>query len=390
MGRDPFDAMYASIATAVLIAAAILLIAWAIRAVARKKLAGAPETERHVDDVVLALADRTKLFLLLLPAVFAGARALTLPSEAMAVIRTGAILSMIAQGALWGSGLVDQWLQRYRRRRGASDPSAVMTINAFRFAAAVGIWAIAIVAAIDSLGFEVSALVAGLGIGGVAVALATQNILGDLFASLSIVIDKPFVVGDFIIIDNYMGTVEHIGLKTTRIRSLDGEQIIFSNSDLLKTRLRNYKRMRERRVVFPLRLSHETPPEQVAKVPGIIKRLLEGREHVRFERSHFHRFGESSLDVETIFWMTTPDYNAYMDVQQALNLALMRALDQEGIEFAFPTRTLMTVAPLQVEDAGADADGEPAESKPEPAPERERPAGKAAHRSAPPAIITRR
>lgn len=346
MGRDPFDAMYASIATAVLIAAAILLIAWAIRAVARKKLAGAPETERHVDDVVLALADRTMLFLLLLPAVFAGARALTLPSEAMAVIRTGAILSMIAQGALWGSGLVDQWLQRYRRRRGASDPSAVMTINAFRFAAAVGIWAIAIVAAIDSLGFEVSALVAGLGIGGVAVALATQNILGDLFASLSIVLDKPFVIGDVIMVDDIIGAVETIGLKTTRIRSLSGEEIVVSNGDLLKSRIRNFKRMQDRRIVFRIGVVYETPPEKLERIVTLVRNMIEARPNTRFDRGHFAALGAASYEFEFAYYVNSPEYDDYMDVQEAINFAIVRTFAAEGIEFAFPTQTVFLRRPV--------------------------------------------
>jgi small-conductance mechanosensitive channel len=184
-----------------------------------------------------------------------------------------------------------------------------------------------------------------------------QNILGDLFASLSIVIDKPFVAGDFIIIDDFMGSVEHVGLKTTRIRSLGGEQIVFSNSDLLKSRLRNYKRMRERRIVFKFGLTYDTPPERLEQVPGIVRRIIEGQKQVRFERAHFAAFGESSLDFEVVFWMTTPDYNAYMDVQQAINLALMRELAGIGAEFAFPTRTLLVEGPVQLEGAGRSGNG---------------------------------
>jgi small-conductance mechanosensitive channel len=194
-------------------------------------------------------------------------------------------------------------------------------------------------------------MIAGLGVGGVAVALAVQSILGDLFASLSIVIDKPFVIGDFVIVDEYMGTIEHVGLKTTRIRSLGGEQIVFSNSDLLKTRIRNYKRMRERRVLFGFGVLYQTPIDVVEKIPDLMRAIVEARKNVRFERAHFKAFGESSLDFEVVYWMLDPDYNLYMDVQQAINLEMLRVFEREGIGFAYPTRTLVIDGPVRVEQS---------------------------------------
>jgi len=198
---------------------------------------------------------------------------------------------------------------------------------------------------------DVTALVAGLGVGGIAVALAVQNILGDLFASFSIVLDRPFVMGDFIIVGDYMGTVEHVGLKTTRIRSLSGEQLVFSNTDLLGSRIRNYKRMAERRVVFSLGVLYQTSPEQLEKIPQMIREIVEAQTPVRFDRAHFKEYGASSLNFEVVYYILDPDYNRYMDIQQAVNLEIYRRFDEEGIEFAYPTQTLYLRR--EVEDAAA-------------------------------------
>jgi len=181
--------------------------------------------------------------------------------------------------------------------------------------------------------------VAGLGVGGIAVALALQNILGDVFASMSILLDKPFVTGDFITVDELMGTVEHVGLKTTRLRSLSGEQLVFANSDLLKSRIRNYQRMEERRVAFAVRLAYPTPAEKLAAIPAIVREIIDAQELARFGRSHFKSFGTFSLDFENVYYVKSPDYDTYMDVQQAINLAICRRFQEEGIEFAHPAQT---------------------------------------------------
>jgi small-conductance mechanosensitive channel len=183
-------------------------------------------------------------------------------------------------------------------------------------------------------------LVAGLGIGGIAVALALQNVLGDLFASLSIILDKPFVLGDFIIVGDLLGVVEKIGLKTTRVRSLSGEQLIFANSDLLSSRIRNFKRMQERRIAFGFGVLYQTKPEQLEAIPGMVKGIIEGQENARFDRAHFKGFGESAYDFEVVYFLNTPDYVAYMDCQQAINLGICRGLAERGVEFAYPTRTI--------------------------------------------------
>jgi small-conductance mechanosensitive channel len=207
--------------------------------------------------------------------------------------------------------------------------------------------------AMENLGIDVTAMIAGLGVGGIAVALAVQNILGDLFGSLSIVLDKPFVVGDFIIVGDKLGTVEKIGLKTTRLRALSGEQLIFSNMDLLSSRIQNFKRMSERRVLFSFGVEHSTPIEQVQRIPGIIREAIESQERTRFDRAHFFKFGESSLDFEAVYFMLVPDYNSFMDVQQKVNFELLRRLKADGVVFAQPVRKLHL---MSVPEVGAGRD----------------------------------
>jgi small-conductance mechanosensitive channel len=181
---------------------------------------------------------------------------------------------------------------------------------------------------------NVTALVAGLGIGGVAVALAVQNVLGDLLAALLIVLDKPFVIGDVIAVDQFVGSVEHIGLKSTRLRSLSGEQIVMTNGDLTKSRIRNYRRMFERRVVFTLGVVHRTRHDQLARIPPLIREVVTAQRYTRFDRSHFVGPVGSALTFEAVYFVTQPDYNLYMDIQQAIHLEIFRRLGEEQIELA--------------------------------------------------------
>jgi small-conductance mechanosensitive channel len=260
-------------------------------------------------------------------------------------MRIAAALALVAQIALWTTGVIDFWLRRYKRSRVETDPAAVMTVNVFRVSAVVAVWVVAAIVAIDNLGFNVTGLIAGLGIGGVAIALATQNILADLFASLSIVVDKPFVLGDAIMVDDHVGIVEHIGLKTTRLRSVNGEQLIFSNGDLLKSRIRNFKRMTERRALIRLGVTYQTPAETLARIPLLLRAAVEKHEGTRFDRAHFVGFGESAYEIELAYFVTGSDYAAYLDVRQAVNLDVIAAFAAEKIEFAYPTRTLIMATP---------------------------------------------
>ncbi len=356
-----------------LVAVGVIVLAamWAKPALTRRLEAIAGRTQTGVDDAFVHALQATRIALVAVIAIEAGSQLLALPAGAQRFVDGAATIALFVQVGLWAAALLDFWLKRTQTRAQASNPAAATSLSAIGFVGRVVLWALMLLLVLDNLGIDVTALIAGLGIGGIAVALAVQNILGDLFASLSIVIDKPFVVGDFIIVDDYLGTIEHVGLKTTRIRSLGGEQIIVSNSDLLNTRIRNYKRMHERRVVFKFGVLYQTTPEQLEKIPPIIKRIVDGQEQLRFDRAHFTSFGESSLDFETVFWVRSADYNLYMDLQQKINLALMREFAALGVEFAYPTRTLFVEGPVRLEGAERGEGREPrGETRPAASPPR--------------------
>jgi small-conductance mechanosensitive channel len=314
----------------------------------------ARQTENSWDDAIAEMLSRTHLPFILIIALFLGSLVLDISPQYRQITYNIAAITLLIQGGLWLNGLLVSWLQRDQERRKRSDPASVAAVNAMGFVARLVLWSIVLLLVLDNLGVDVTALVAGLGVGGIAVALAVQNILGDLFASLSIVLDKPFTIGDFLIIDEHLGSVEHIGLKTTRMRSLSGEQLVFSNTDLLKSRIKNYGRMFERRVVFKLGVTYQTPRDKLARIPELIRAAIEAQEPVRFDRSHFQSYGDFSLVFETVYYVLKPDYNLYMDIQQAINLQVHAHFEREGIEFAYPTQTLF------IEHAGTQAASMPA------------------------------
>jgi small-conductance mechanosensitive channel len=300
----------------------------------------AQRTENDVDDLIAEELQQTKIFLLLLLALYGGSLVLSLPPALRRLINMIVQLSFLLQLALWGHSIISFWLKQYLKRKIEEDAETATTVGALGFLIKLILWVVVLLVALQNLGVDITALITGLGIGGIAIALAVQNVLGDLFASLAIVLDKPFIVGDFITVGDLMGTVEKVGLKTTRLRSLDGEQIIFSNSDLLNSRIKNYKRMYERRVVFILGVTYETPYEKLKAIPGMIKDIVDAQKQARFDRAHFKSYGDFSLNIESVYYVLMPDYNIYMDVQQAINLALFKKFSEEGIDFAYPTQTL--------------------------------------------------
>lgn len=300
----------------------------------------AKRTNTDVDDVMVDMLNRTHFWFYLCVALYVGSRVVVLPEPVESPIRGAVMIAFFVQAALWGNGLITFWVNRYRERMLAQDAAWATTVGAMAFVGRIVLWAVVVLLALQNLGFKIDTLIAGLGVGGIAVALAVQNILGDLFASLSIVLDKPFLIGDFITVDQFSGTVEHVGLKTTRIRSLTGEQLVISNGDLLKSRIRNYKRMQERRAVFLLNVTYGTPEEKLAKIPQIVRGIIEAQANTRFDRAHFKELGPYSLNFEVVYWVTTPEYMVYMDIQQSVNLALVREFEAEEISFALPTQTV--------------------------------------------------
>lgn len=249
--------------------------------------------------------------------------------------------TLIFQATLYASGFARRYLNSIRLRRGRDDPSRVSSFGILSIAAQVAVWSLALLVALQNLGFEITALVAGLGIGGIAIAFALQNILGDIFCSVAIILDKPFAVGDFIIVGEQMGTVENIGIKTTRVRSIWGEQIVFSNADLTSSRIRNYKRMKERRITFALGVVYETPADKLERIPGIIRETIASIPLTRFDRAHFKQYGDFALSFEIVYYVLNPEFNVYMDIQQKINLALFRRFKEENIQFAYPTQEII-------------------------------------------------
>lgn len=292
------------------------------------------------DDLVVDLIKRVSLPFLLAVYADLATVSLALPPTARGVIHSAFIAACVYQAGVWGNGVI-RYLILKRRAEPDFDGGAATTLAAIGLGARILLWSALVLLGLQNAGVNVSALLTGLGIGGIAVALAVQNILGDLFASVAIVLDRPFVIGDFIIVGDLMGTVEHIGLKTTRLRSLFGEQLIISNAELLQSSIKNYKRMQERRVTFEFRVAYGTPRESVGEIAGMMREIVIRQKNVRFDRAHFRDFGESALNFEVVYYVLSPDYNEYMDIQQAINLEIMERFEEAQIEFAYPTRTVM-------------------------------------------------
>ena len=233
------------------------------------------------------------------------------------------------------------FLLRFASRRLVKNPNRNPAISITLVFGKFIVWVAVALLILDNMGVKIVSLVAGLGLGGIAIALAVQKILGDLFASISIMLDKPFEVGDLINIDMINGKVESIGIKTTRIRSLNGEQIIISNSDLLGCRIKNLKRMAERRIIFGVSISSQTSNENAKNMVALIKNIIDNQSNARFDRGHLKSFSASSFDYEIVFWVTKPDYLSYMDVQHGINLAILDMLAEKKISLAYPAQKVL-------------------------------------------------
>lgn len=302
----------------------------------------------QVRPTLAQMLDATNGPLLTIASVLVGLSLLDLPARWSDRVAQLWYVTVALQLALWGARLIDVLMQRQLQRHAApgSSPQATVSRTLIGWALNTALWAVVALAVLSNLGFNITAFVASLGIGGIAIALAAQNILGDLFASIAIALDKPFEVGDSINNGSVNGTVEHVGMKTTRLRSPSGEQIVVSNTELLKGSLRNFKRMSTRRIEFTVGVSYATTPEQAAAIPDVIRRVVEAQPALAFDRAHFSKLGESSLDYVVVYIMQTANYGQYMDNQQAINIGLMREFAAMGVEFAFPTRNVVLSAPL--------------------------------------------
>jgi small-conductance mechanosensitive channel len=332
------------------VALGVLFMLLLLRRLARsqyKRLAATPRDE--ILEVPLHVASRTTWLFLLIAAIFLGLQTLELPPKTIRVLLTVFTVASFWQIGLWATTAVLAAIERKQRKTLAVDRAAAGSLSIIGLIARMTIWSLVLLLTLQNLGVEIKPLLAGLGIGGIAVALAAQNILGDLFASLSITLDRPFVLGDTLQVDDFVGTVEYIGVKSTRLRSVNGEQIIVPNSNLLASRVRNHTRATERRVVFAISVGQETPREQLQKIPSLIRSLIETHSDVRFDRSHFAKISAASFDFEAVYIVKTTDYNRHMDILQEINLRLIEAFENEGIAFAYPQQRLYLeqTAPVQ-------------------------------------------
>lgn len=328
----------AAIGTFLLILLALLL--------ARRIIANRLGKLSQSNDDVLALdiaedvARATRSWFLFMLALFFGSRFLSTPDNVGVWIGRATIIATFLQSGLWLSAGFVKAIQSKRQQQLEESPDSVAAMDILSFIARVTIWSFVLLAILDNLGVNITTMIAGLGVGGIAVALAAQNILGDLFASLSIVLDKPFVVGDFLVIGDFLGSVEKVGIKTTRLRSLSGEQLVFSNNDLLSSRIRNYGRMFERRVLFSIGVTYQTPLDKLKAIPDMLRNAVESQDKVRFDRAHFQKYGDFALIFEVVYYVLSADYSEYMDIQQAANFRIHEDFEANGIEFAYPTQTV--------------------------------------------------
>ncbi len=248
-------------------------------------------------------------------------------------------LFILFMGYYLGKGIAK--LSKYvirKKVKKSEDPSGESMINVFSFLIQLVIWLIVLLMALANLGVEITPLIMSLGVGGIAIALALQSILGDLFAAFAMYFDKPFVEGDFIIVGKDMGVVKNIGIKTTRIQTLSGQELSISNSELTNARVNNYKRMKERRVVFKFGVIYSTKTEKLEKAKQIVAEVIKNVKGARLDRVHFLNFGDFSLNFEVVYYLNTNDYNKYMDAQEEINLGIKREFEKEKIEFAYPTQ----------------------------------------------------
>ncbi len=328
-----------------LIAAGLALVVWSGLTLLRRLIASRYQqysTDHHPVPIrlVFYLLRYTKQFLFLAIALDTAQENLTFPSKVQHLIANSVLTLILLQVGLWASRSVRFYLEIKEIERGP-DRVFAGSLDIINFVARILIWSLLILVALDNFGVNITALLAGLGVGGVAVALALQNILGDLFASLSIALDKPFVVGDTLTIDTYTGSVENIGIKTTRLRSDGGEQIILSNADILRSRVRNFGRMTEQRVLMTLRVTYATPGDILQRIPQLLEGIVRGQSNARFDRCHLKSLGESCLLFELSYFAQQPKLNPLMDLQQRVNFLIIEEFRRLGIEFAFPAQRIV-------------------------------------------------
>ena len=298
----------------------------------------AATTENVYDDAVINIIERDLIPIAYIASLYLAVGNLVLHPILQKTINVIVVITATVFAVRLVSAAIEYSIKIYWINYQPNNANLEQSIDAIVPAIRIVVWIIGAIFLLDNLGFDISAVITSLGIGGVAIALASQGILQDLFSYFSILLDRPFEIGDFIIVGDYLGTVEYVGIKTTRLKSIDGEQIVMANSDLVGSRIRNYKKMRQRRIVFKFGLVYETSAEKLAEIPNLIRSIIEQTDNANCDRAHFSGYGEYSLDFEVVYLVNTSDYNIYMNAQQEINLAIKTKFAEQQIEFAYPTQ----------------------------------------------------
>ena len=351
---NPLGAWTLALATFLVTFTVLPLVTGFISARRRRLISPGPPGVHFAIDLTALLIERTSRVFLWAVAVWLGSRHLTLAPRLERWLTIALVLLFWMQAALWAMTAVRYAIDVRRQRSSGPDTLLKSSMAVILFAAGIVIWGLALLLALGNLGVKIEPLLAGLGIGGIALALAVQTVLADLLASLSIALDKPFGLGDFLGVDAAQGTVEHIGVKSTRLRSLSGEQIIISNVDLLKARVRNYGRMIERRTVFQLAVDYDTPVATLAAVPRAVREIIEATPDTRFERCHLLSCGERALQFEIVYVLANPAFEHYADAQQRINLRILERFRAMEVNFAasVPTGVRLYGPPTPAPEAG--------------------------------------
>jgi len=334
------------IAAAVIIFMLSITVGWTIYLVFRRYFSRwAKKTKTKIDDEILRNIKIPILLLATLLGAFYALNSLSFLNpyshilEVIFAVAQVLIVTFIITRVL---NVLAKWLTERARREKRVSEHILFVLKKIIQAA---VYIFAFLALLVAFGIDLSGVIVGLGVGGIAIALALQNVLSDVFSAFSIYFDRPFEVGDFIVVGEYAGTVTKIGIKSTRLQLLQGEELVISNRELTMTSLRNFKKLKKRRVVFKLSVAADTPVEKLEKIPSLVQRIIEDIELAEFDRAHFTEFGNFTLDFEVVYYMKTSDYNEYLDAQQKINLGIIEAFDKEGVIMPFPTQTIFVRKP---------------------------------------------
>ena len=304
----------------------------------------AKKTKTNLDDLAIDIFTKIKPPLYLFIAIFFSIKSLVISGLVNQIINILLLIVIVYEIIKALEKIVDYFISKQINKIQSSTEEkkqSLAMLKALKVIVRMILWIFGLILILSNLGIDITSLIAGLGIGGIAIALALQNILGDIFSSFSIYLDKPFQIGDFVVVGTNKGTIEKIGLKTTRLRSLQGEELIISNKELTSARVQNYKRMERRRESFNLGVTYETKQEKLEKIPSIIKQIVSKYKSAEFDRCHFVTYGDFSLIFEIVYFVDIVDYSEFLDIKQKINLEIFKKFQDEKIEFAYPTQTVI-------------------------------------------------